>query len=945
MRRIFFYLVCISSFNLFAQGNVNLNPTITPALFGPTDEIAVEYDVTGTPLASLTNAWAWVWIPGKSIDAKYNINPATAAADPAKFTKVTEAGKTLFRLTFKPADFFNQSISAETQMGILLKGNNWTGCGTSSCQTTDYIANFGFKITLVSPLANPVFTDQSSTISIQATAPVDATFQTLVDDVVVNTSGSETTSYTYVHTVTEPTGLYHVKVVGTSANGTSEVAFSYLVRGATATESLPSGIIPGINYDADPTKVTLCLWAPDKNSVYVRGDFSDWDVLPQYQMKRDGEYFWTELTGLTSGEEYAFQYLVDESIWVADPYADKILDPDDQYIPATTYPNLKLYPQKALLNHWYFNRLSVFQTNQTPYQWQATNYQRPEKEKLVVYELLIRDFFDANNRNYQNLIDTLSYLKRLGVNAIELMPIMEFNGNEGWGYNPTFMFAVDKYYGTKNKLKEFIDVCHQNDMAVILDIAMNHQDIPNSYAMMDFDFSAFKPTAGNKWFNVDPKHPYNVFFDMNHESQYTKNYIDTVNYYWLNEYKIDGYRFDLSKGFTQNTSCGGSTTNENCFNSTVDASRIAILKRMADKIWEHSPEAYVILEHFAANAEEKELAEYRAGEGKGMLFWGNLNHAYMENAMGYFPQSNINWVYHGSRGWSVPHVIGYMESHDEERMMFKNLQYGNSSGSYSVKNLPTALDRVKAAATMFYTIPGPKMLWQFGELGYDISIDDGGRLSPKPVKWDYLSDPSRYRLYQHTADLIRLRHTYDVFASGAATLATGSTAGKQLTLKNSPYTTTPVTADQMNVQVVVNFDVTQQLMQVSFPHTGTWYDYYAYGTPVTVSTTPFSIMLKPGEYKIFTDVEITNPLELVTSTENIFAETQISVYPNPAAEVLFVDSEKPVRNLQLVTTNGARISPKRIDSTSWDLRDVSDGFYIVVVEQPGVTQRLKLIKR
>jgi hypothetical protein len=433
---------------------------------------------------------------------------------------------------------------------------------------------------------------------------------------------------------------------------------------------------------------------------------------------------------------------------------------------------------------------------------------------------------------------------------------------------------------------------------------------------------------------------------MNHGSDYTKAYVDSVNHYWLNEFKVDGFRFDLSKGFNTIDYCttpGCDTPAEVSAWSAYDASRIALLKRMADEIWEDFPETYVILEHLSVNAEEKELAEYRAGEGKGMLFWGNLNHAYNENTMGYFPQSDIGWVYHGTRGWSVPHVVGYMESHDEERLMYKNLQFGNSSGSYSVKNLPTALDRVKAASTLFYTIPGPKMLWQFGELGYDISINEGGRVSPKPVKWEYRNDYFRYKLYQHTADLIRLRNTYDVFTEGDATLVAGTNAVKQLTLKNSPYTTTPTLTEDLNVQVVVNFDVTIRTASVAFPHTGTWYDYYAFGEPVNVTSTPFNILLKSGEYKIFTDVEITNPL--ITSTENPLVEVKVSVYPNPASDVLMVNSDRPVRNLKLVTANGATLFPERIDSTTWNLRNVKDGFYIVVIEQQGITQRLKLIKR
>ncbi len=171
---------------------------------------------------------------------------------------------------------------------------------------------------------------------------------------------------------------------------------------------------------------------------------------------------------------------------------------------------------------WYFNRAAVIQTAQQAYNWQTQDFEKPEKKDLVIYELLVRDFFAAGERNYQNLIDTLSYLKRLGINAIELMPITEFNGNESWGYNPTFMFAPDKYYGTKNKLKEFIDRCHSEGLAVILDVVMNQQDIPNPYVLMYYDFDAGKPAANNPWFNQEATHPFNVFFDLNHESTYTQ---------------------------------------------------------------------------------------------------------------------------------------------------------------------------------------------------------------------------------------------------------------------------------------------------------------------------------------------------------------------------------------------------------------------------------------
>lgn len=91
----------------------------------------------------------------------------------------------------------------------------------------------------------------------------------------------------------------------------------------------------------------------------------------------------------------------------------------------------------------------------------------------MVYELLVRDL-GLENRNYQTLTDSLDYLANLGVTAIELMPINEFEGNDSWGYNPSFYFAADKAYGDRHSLKTFINECHNRGIAVIQDIALNH---------------------------------------------------------------------------------------------------------------------------------------------------------------------------------------------------------------------------------------------------------------------------------------------------------------------------------------------------------------------------------------------------------------------------------------------------------------------------------------
>ncbi len=131
------------------------------------------------------------------------------------------------------------------------------------------------------------------------------------------------------------------------------------------------------------------------------------------------------------------------------------------------------------------------------------------------------------------------------------MPIMEFSGNNSWGYNPIYHVAVDKAYGPADTLKAFIDLCHQNGIAVILDMVLNQADNLSPLAMLWWDDANSRPAADNPYLNIQATHPYSVFNDFNHESSATKYFVDRVNKYWLNEFKFDGFRFDLSKGFTQ----------------------------------------------------------------------------------------------------------------------------------------------------------------------------------------------------------------------------------------------------------------------------------------------------------------------------------------------------------------------------------------------------------
>jgi glycosidase len=639
----------------------------------------------------------------------------------------------------------------------------------------------------------------------------------------------------------EPGTHYVVAVAQDDASSSVSDTVAIFVRPPVDVAGLPAGVVNGINYIDDST-VTLVLHDPpgQKNFVFAIGDYSRWQPNEENYMKRtpDGTHFWVTISGLEPGVEYAFQYYIDGNLKIADPYAEKILDPwNDRWIPESTYPELMDYPYDLTTGI-----VGVLQTQRPDYNWQVTGFVPPAlnetQSDLFIYELLIRDFVES--RDIKDVEQKLDYLQNLGVNAVQLMPIMEFDGNESWGYAPNFFFATDKYYGRREDYKAFIDACHARDMAVILDIVPNHAFGQNPMVLMYFDPQAGdhgQPLPQNPWFNQQAPHPYSVGYDFNHESPYTREFFKRVFEYWLTEFRVDGFRIDLSKGLTQTWS-----GEDMGAWSAYDQSRINILTDYYNHIKSVNPNAYVILEHFAHNDEETVLAN------TGMLLWGAVHDNYKQVNIGYVQGSDLSWAYHGTRGWNYPNIIDYMENHDEERITYEAITYGNASGGYDIRDSITALRRMEMSAVLFFGIPGPKMIWQFGELGYDYSIFYGGdRTAPKPVRWDYWDDPHRQRIYRVYAAMAGLRK-HDAFRFGQFTHDLGG-EGKRMW----------VTHSSMNVVIAANMGVEGFNMAPGFQHNGTWYDYVS-GESIQVSDAGGHTMyFAPGQYRVFTNVPVSRP--------------------------------------------------------------------------------------
>ena len=835
-------IVFIFLFSTFIKAQVTTDPNY-PTADAP---VTVYFDATGTSLEGYTGdlyihtgvilqgSTSWSHVIG---DWGNNNNQP----------QLTRIGTDLYKLEITPSINSFYSVGASETVSKMAFVFRSADAGTQSSDILVDVYQATNELRILSPDSSKVFS-LGDTIKFDLVALFADSIKVLINDTVYVASDTTTLS---ADLITNSTGKNYFTVTAFNATDTVTKQSYYFVREANNVQDLPTGIDVGITYLSD-TSVILCLYAPGKDFIFVKGDFNDWNFLPDYQMNvtPDGNYFWIEIDGLTPQEEYAYQFNVDGEFNVADPYCDKILDPwNDQYIPSSTYPNLKPYPTGKA-----DGIVSVFQTAQIPYQWKNDTFERPDKKDLVIYELLVRDFTEA--RNYQTMIDTLPYFKKLGISAIELMPINEFEGNLSWGYNPAFYFAPDKAYGTKDKLKEFIDSCHSNGIAVIMDVVYNHSYGQSPLVQLYLNRDTWKVTPDNPWYNVDsPNDAYSWGYDFNHESQATKDFIDKNIAYWLTEYKIDGYRFDFSKGFTNTTGDGWA----------YDQSRIDILEHYYNTVNSTSNGAYLILEHFCENSEEKVLTNY------GMMVWANFNYTYAQLSMGYLDGSDFSSMSYLNRGWDNPYGVGYMESHDEERMMYRNLNWGLSNGLYDITDTIIALDRVKLASVLLFTIPGPKMLWQFEELGYDYpinycpdgTIDESCRTYEKPVRWDYFENPYRKYLFDYIHDLILLRKELKISSCNDFTIDASGYV-KQIVLNNDT-----------SAVVVGNMDVKNQVAIISFPHSGMWYEHY---TGDSLSSANDTITLGAGEFRIYTDYKLPEPdLPFAPSISNLSVEGDLKI--------------------------------------------------------------------
>ncbi len=924
MRIITTGLLIIFFFGLKAQ-----IVSIDPPLFTIDDEISVIYDATqgSAGLVGVTPVYAHTGVVTESggPGSWQYVQGNWGTADPK--VVMSPIGDDKHLIQFTPRDFYGIPQSeVVTQLAFVFRNQDGSKEGKTNSLGDIFIdvPNLDeFSGKFITPDQEQLVVESGETINILAVFTSAADYVLYDNDAPIASGNGTEIALEYL--ASEP-GNHIIRFEATDGANVIEDAFSFVVlQGEPTIAEIPEDVRYGATL-RDDGSILLRLFAPDKEHVFVLSDLNNFTVDATFQMTLtpDLQDWWIILDQDENDNSFLYQYLVDGVIKIADPYSTLILDPyNDGGINPALESVPEDYPTGMTSGH-----VSYVDLVKQEFPWTNDDFETPATEDLVIYELLMRDFLADNS--FESLIDTLSYLKRLGVNAIELMPVSEFENNDSWGYNPSYHMALDKYYGSPESFKKLVDAAHGMGIAIILDIVYNHAFGQSPLVRLYWDSGNSRPSEDSPYFNPIAKHPFNVGFDFNHGSQATIDYTKQTIDYWLMEYHVDGFRFDLSKGFTQQF------FSENGGFSAYNQERIDILTDYGNHIWNQYPKSILILEHFATGTEEKELSD------RGFLLWGNANHNANEATMGWNGggKSNFGGIYHKSRGWDNPHVVGYMESHDEERLMYKNILYGNGSGSYDVRDIETGFDRNEMTTAFFMAIPGPKMLWQFGELGYDYSINtcvDGTvnencRLARKPIRWDYKDETGRNDLFSVYKRMFELKVAYPAIDQDAEVtlLLTGSTKSIVSSKGND------------HLFVIGNFGVEEQEISVDLPYSGTWYDYMNGGTLTT--STSYSATLAPGDFRVYvSDADYGFNVEEEEKDDTV----EVSIYPNPVSQsFVFEASFQGLYELNAFTTDGRQVwSQGNITAgQAVEINDLGPGIYMVQVKcGDDIVDTIKLV--
>ncbi|WP_258230520.1 alpha-amylase family glycosyl hydrolase, partial [Salmonella enterica] len=242
--------------------------------------------------------------------------------------------------------------------------------------------------------------------------------------------------------------------------------------------------------------VRFRLWATGQQKVMLRLAGKD------QEMRASGDgWFTLDVSGVTPGTEYNF--VLSDGMVVPDPASRA---------------------QKTDVNG------PSYVVDPGSYAWRNTGWKGSRWEQAVVYEMHTGTFTPEGT--FRAAIAKLPYLAELGVTVIEVMPVAQFGGERGWGYDGVLLYAPHSAYGTPDDFKAFIDAAHGYGLSVVLDIVLNHFGPEGNYL----------PLLAPAFFHKERMTPWGngIAYDVDA----VRRYIIEAPLYWLTEYHLDGLRFD-----------------------------------------------------------------------------------------------------------------------------------------------------------------------------------------------------------------------------------------------------------------------------------------------------------------------------------------------------------------------------------------------------------------
>ena len=655
----------------------------------------------------------------------------------------------------------------------------------------------------------------------------------------------------------------------------------------------------------------LAVYAPSQPVMKVLisapgNSTEDSDALTMYKDPNMQDIWWIELD-LPSGE-YEYEYLLMNGNRIADPLSRRLTNGKTR---------IEIGPGGI--------------STADNYQWQSLDYIRPSLDTLVIYELHVDDFAAQGNGQgkFTDVIARLDHLKNTGVNAIELLPITEFPGIHSWGYNPYLMSSVEENYGTPYDLKLLVDEAHSRGIAIIIDLVWNHimSTSPIWQIQPDYDLNPYikihtdlNPNeAEGSWGMLDWDH-----FNLN-----TIDYINTVNRIWVDEYKVDGFRFDAMYMIgwdmqQQEYGIPGWSTALYNYDSTI----------------------YQIAEHLPSNPWLIDNTDLSSG-------WHDSFHDRLLNDVHNQSLGTISIMrqivgLHEYSDWGDPYsdrtqAVKYMVSHDEQSILQEMVTFNN----YSIEE---ARERDKFYATVLFTSLGIPMLFQGQEFGLQTGWNDDNnngnydeeKLQYRPVDWSLLDTDIGQSHLEHYSTLARLRKSNPAFYNGTFYDLYRYTNEKVIVYG---YKDESDNNNNNQIVVVANFSTIERTVEnVPFLSSGEWYNVFDPNDVVSInednSYGEYSIAAKSAAVYSNSDLQLFTSKDL--STPNTYQI--LECYPNPFngnLKIQYDIAEASFVNIKVFSINGSLVNDFDMgklfsgkhsliwDGLSKDGRSLPTGIYII----------------